>query len=90
MAQWLRQVNDDHIRFVNQSYRSDGFRPDWVPTDHAAVNLSAVYAVEVRTDPRGPFTYVFYSRRSADNETPDLTLQLAPAERLIRALRRRA
>ena len=75
---------------MNQSYQNDGYRPDWAPTDHAAVNLSAVYAVEVRSDPRGPFTYVFYSPYSAEAKMPDLTLQLASAERLIRALRRRA
>ena len=86
---WERHINTDHIRFVNQNHL-DGARPDWVPTDHASVNLTAVYAVEVREDPRGPFAYVFYTSSSDETKMPDLTLQLAPAERLIRALRLRA
>ncbi len=89
MAIWVRQINDDHIRFLNRSYQLDGRYPDWVPTDHASINLTAVYAVEAREDTRGPFAYVFYTAAAAEARLPDLTLQLMPAERLIRALRRR-
>lgn len=90
MATWKRQISDDHIRFVNEAYEQNSDPPDWVPIEAASVNLTAVYVVEVHADTRGPFTYVYYSERSAETNKPDLTLQLAPAERLIRALGRRA
>lgn len=88
MTTWERQINNDHIRFVNQSHVDHG-GPDWAATDHTAINLSAVYAVEVHEDTRGPFVYVYYSPTSAASTMPDLTLQLTPAERLIRALLQR-